>query len=218
MATRNPLDASITKLRGLFTAAERKILDSSTGKALATASEKQIRDLLRQGRNVRDKWRDLVGAQTRSVKRGSPRATGVKVVAATPTNERSRQKHGVFTDLVTHLEARLAEIVGQASTRKKPAAAKATAKARGASSARQSKATTTARSISRKARQAGVLKALESSAASGLRTTTSQQRSATAALKAERLKLKGVTTRRVGHTQARGGRAQARRDGRNAKR
>ena len=51
-----------------------------------------------------------------------------------------------------------------------------------------------------------------------MRVTTAKQRKASAALKAERLKLKGVTTRRAGHAKVQGGRSQARRDGRNAQR
>lgn len=245
MATRDSLEASISKLRSLFTTAERKILDSSTGKALTAASERQVKDLLQQCRTLRDKWRDLVGAQARSVKRGSSRVTASKVTAATPTNERSRQKHMLFKDVVTHIATHLAGITGQsrakAAPATKPAAKQAAAKktstvsASAASASRSSAAKTssdnrtegnartaatgsTARVVSRKARQAGAIKALESSALSGLRTTKSQQRKASAALKAERLKLKGVTTRRAGHTKAQGGRSQARRDGRNAMR
>jgi DNA-binding protein HU-beta len=243
MATRDSLEASISKFRSLFTTAERKILDSSTGKALTAASERQVKDLLQQCRILRDKWRDLVGAQARSVKRGSSRVAASKVTAATPTNERSRQKHMVFTDVVTHIETHLAGITGQSRGKAAPAtkpaakqaAAKKTSTASAASASRSSAAKTssdnrtdgnartaatgsTGRVVSRKARQAGAIKALESSALSGLRTTKSQQRKASAALKAERLKIKGLTTRRAGHTKAQGGRSQARRDGRNAMR
>ncbi len=245
MATRDSLEASISKLRSLFTTAERKILDSSTGKALTAASERQVKDLLQQCRTLRDKWRDLVGAQVRSVKRGSSRVAASKVTGATPTNDRSRQKHMLFKDVVTHIEAHLAGITGQSRTKvapaPKPAAKQSAAKKTStvsASAASASKssvakdssdnrtegtARTTAtgskrRTVSRKARQAGAIKALESSALSGLRTTTSKQRKASAALKAERLKIKGLTTRRAGHTKAQGGRSQARRDGRNSMR
>lgn len=236
MATRTPLEASISKLRSLFTSAERKLLDSSTGKKLAAASERQAKDLLRQCRTLRDKWRDLVGAQARTVKRGSKRAAGSRVVAATPTNERSRQKHSVFNDVVAHIETHLAGLTGESTVgrstaakpaAKKPAAKKASAARVAAKKTSAAKATgasgntataAKARSISRKARQAGAIKALEASSASGLRTTTAKQRKATAALKAERLKLKGVTTRRAGHAKVQGGRSQARRDGRNAQR
>lgn len=236
MAARTSLEASISKLRSLFTSAERKLLDSSTGKKLADASERQVKDLLRQSRTLRDKWRDLVGSQARTVKRGSKRAAGSRVIATTPTNERSRQKHSVFNDVVAHIEAHLAGLTGAATTTsstaarptaskpaaKKASAARAAAKKTSAvnvagSSARAA-TTTQARSVSRKARQAGAIKALESSSVSGLRTTKAKQRKASAALKAERLKLKGVTTRRAGHTKAQGGRSQARRDGRNTQR
>ena len=55
-------------------------------------------------------------------------------------------------------------------------------------------------------------------ATQGLSTTKDVQRKASAALKADRLAMKGLTTRRVGHAQAQTGRSQARRDGRNASR
>jgi hypothetical protein len=232
MATRDPLESSITKLRSLFTSAERKVLDSSTVKKLAAASEREVKDLLRQCRTLRDKWRDLIGDQARTVKQSNKRVAATRVTAATPTNERSRQKHGLFRDAVANIEAHLAAITGAAPAKTAPAKKKPTAKgaatktvaaARTAtqktSSAKAAKSGVTAtRAVSRKARQAGAIKALESSAVSSLHTSKSGQRKATAALKAERLKLKGVTTRRAGHTQVQGARAQARRDGRNAKR
>lgn len=74
------------------------------------------------------------------------------------------------------------------------------------------------KAISKKARQAGTLKALESVSMQGLSTTKSGQRKASAALKANRLAMKGLTTRRAGHSQAQTGRSQARRDERNASR
>ena len=73
-----------------------------------------------------------------------------------------------------------------------------------------------AATISKKARQAGVLKALESVATQGLVATKSGQRKAAAAVKANRLAMKGLSTRRAGHSQAQTGRAQARRDQRNS--
>jgi hypothetical protein len=231
MATRDPLESSIAKLRSLFTTTERKLLDSSTIKKLTAASEREVKDLLRQCRALRDKWRDLVGAQARTVKRTNKRVAATRVTAATPTNERSRQKHGLFQDAVANIEAHLAAITGATSAKSAPATKKPTAKravAKTAAAARKAAKKTSAKTVatgatttpavSRKARQAGVIKALESSAASGLHTSKSGQRKATAALKAERLKLKGVTTRRAGHTKVQGARAQARRDGRNAMR
>lgn len=246
MATRNPIEASIAELRSLFTTGERKILDSSTGKALTAATERQVKDLLRQCRTLRDKWRDLVGEQTRKVKRDG--RVGASRGTTTPANDRSRQKHSLLSNVVAHLETHLGGITGQSrspaagATATKPApkssAAKkaskspiaggsaarvsgtktATAKAAKASASRPGTTASTAKSVSRKARQAGTIKALESSALSGLRTTKAGQQKASAALKAERLKLKGVTTRRAGHAQVQGSRSQARRDGRNAQR
>lgn len=70
--------------------------------------------------------------------------------------------------------------------------------------------------ISKKARQAGVLKALESVTTQGLVATKTGQRKAAAAVKANRVAMKGLSTRRAGHSQAQTGRSQARRDQRNS--
>ena len=78
------------------------------------------------------------------------------------------------------------------------------------------KAKKKAAGISKKARQAGALKAVESVATQGLVATKSGQRKAAAAVKANRIAMKGLTTRRAGHSQAQTGRNQARRDQRNS--
>ena len=58
-ATTSPFD----HLRELFTAAERRVLDSSFGTALASATHTQIEAATKQARVLRDKWRDLTAGQ-----------------------------------------------------------------------------------------------------------------------------------------------------------
>lgn len=226
MAKAHPFDASLATLRRLFTAAERKILDSSTTRGLAAAGEAEVKQMLKQARILRDKWRGLLDSQARSTKRARKPA-GLKVAAAAPANVRSRQKSDLLTQAVARLEARLAEVTGGKQVAAKPAAAKpqaaklaakkpATKPARAAARPTAAITAVTPRSISKKARQAGARKSLEQVGVQGFNTSAAKQRSAAAVLKADRLKLKGITTRRAGHAQARVGRAQARRDQRNS--
>jgi hypothetical protein len=225
MAFSDSFDTSLTTLRRLFTAAERKILDASTTRGLAAAGEAQVKQVLKQARILRDKWRGLLDAQSRSTKRARKPA-GLTASATAPVNVRSRQKADLLTQAVVRLEKRLAGIAGArqpvaASTapRRSPRRGAKKAVKVPAAAARPAVATITApkpRSISKKARQAGTRKSLEDVGVQGFNTSAAKQRSAGAMLKAERLRLKGITTRRAGHTQARGGRAQARRDQRHA--
>lgn len=90
-------------IRDLFTAAERKILDSSFGSALAKATHDQINAASRQARILRDKWRDLSSAQGRKTKRASG--------AAASANARSREKADAFHGAVERFEKRLADLV-----------------------------------------------------------------------------------------------------------
>lgn len=219
MAKDQSFDASLATLRRLFTAAERKILDSSTTRSLTAAGEGQVKNVLKQARILRDKWRDLLDAQTRKVKRAKRPVTAKTVAGTTPTNERSRQKGDLLTAAVARLEARLAELTGAKAAPKaapQPVAKRAKKVVGTVARPVESLASIAPRSISKKARQAGKRKSLEQVSVQGLKTSASKQRSASAALKADRLKLKGITTRRAGHAQARVGRAQARRDQRNA--
>jgi len=96
-STPSPLD----QFRSLLTAAERRVLQSSTGATIAKATKEQVEAAMKRARVLRDKWRDLQAAQTRSTKR-SPRA-------GSAANDRTRAKHEVFDGAVKRLEARLAE-------------------------------------------------------------------------------------------------------------
>jgi len=225
MARPDPFDASLTKLRSLFTSAERALLDSSTGKKLAAATESQVKALLKQGRMLRDKWRDLLAAQARAAKGARKPSRFAAVAGSVKANERTRQKSELLATAVARLETRLAAFTGAASpgaapsargATKKPAAAVRTTG--GPKKKTKAKPAAAGSAISAKARKAGALRSLEAVGVQGLKTSAASQRQASAAFKAERLKFKGITTRRVGHAQARVARAQVRRDQRNASR
>ena len=53
----------------LLTLAERRILDSSVGRSLTEATQKQLQSTLAKARVLRDKWQDLFKRQTLSGKR-----------------------------------------------------------------------------------------------------------------------------------------------------
>lgn len=92
---------TLDQVRALLTSAEQKVLHSSMGAAIAKASKEQVEAAMARTRVLRDKWRDLHEAQTRSTKRSAKAGTGV--------NQRTKAKHDVFDGAVKRLEARLAE-------------------------------------------------------------------------------------------------------------
>jgi hypothetical protein len=103
MAKSTPSTTSpFAHLHELFTAAEKKILDSSFGTALADATHTQIEAAAKQARVLRDKWRDLTAGQGRKTKRAA-----APVSAA---NSRSNEKADVFHAAVERLEKRLGEL------------------------------------------------------------------------------------------------------------
>lgn len=100
---RHSAPSPFAHIRDLFTAAERKILDSSFGSALARATHDQLNAASRQARSLRDKWRDLSASQGRKTKRASG--------AASTANARSNDKADAFHAAVERFEKRLAELV-----------------------------------------------------------------------------------------------------------
>lgn len=93
----------IAAIRDLFTAAERRLLETSFGTGLARASHAELESAARQSRIHRDKWRGLTARQGRATKRAGKDAAG--------GNARSREKAGAFGDAVARIERRLAELV-----------------------------------------------------------------------------------------------------------
>lgn len=221
----------------LLTLAERRILDSSVGRSLAEATQKQLQSTLAKARLLRNKWQDLFKRQTVAAKRTNQRGESV--------NTRSLDKSELFAAAVKRIEARITQAadavaaavtamedaagLGQVKKRVqkptlKPAQKKAAAKTVGtkATAAKQTPGkrpatgATAPRAIpSKKSRQAGVRKALTASATGqAIGYDPKKQRSAKASATRAQLKLDGLATRRRGHDITSGKRKQARRDNR----
>ena len=120
MASSSRPTSPITALRSLLTSAERGVLEATTGSALAKATQQEVQKLIKQTRDLRDKWRGLHESQNRSNKRTKDRGAA---------NARSREKHELFHGAVARLEARLAEFGGTVAATVKGVAARATGKA-----------------------------------------------------------------------------------------
>jgi len=89
--------------RDLFTSAELAVLESTVDAALAGASRRQLEKALVQARTLRDKWRDLHAAQSRTSKRSAG-------VGGTAANARSRDKSDILAAAVERVQARLADL------------------------------------------------------------------------------------------------------------
>jgi len=83
-----------------LTAAEQRVLDSTVGSALVTATRNQLQLAIKRARGLRDKWRDLFNRQSLSSKKGAPRTND-------PANTRSLEKAELFGAAVKRLEARI---------------------------------------------------------------------------------------------------------------
>lgn len=112
----------IAPIRDLFTASERRLLETSFGTGLARATQADLESATRQARILRDKWRGLSAKQGRATKRVAG--------AASTANARSQEKAGAFGDAVARLERRLAELVATAGVAVGGKASNARAKAR----------------------------------------------------------------------------------------
>ena len=110
----------LDRIRHLFTSAELDVLESSAGKKLLAASQKQLDNLLALTRGLRDKWRGLHTTQARTTKRSVAAGTAA-------ANARSRKKSAAFAAAIERIQARLAE--GGLASAAKPAAAKQVTKA-----------------------------------------------------------------------------------------
>jgi hypothetical protein len=111
----------LDRVRELFTSAELAVLESSAGKELLAASQKQLDKALAQARTLRDKWRDLLAQQSRTTKRSA--AAGIAAA-----NARSREKSDAFAAAIERIQGRLAEF-GHAPAAARPATAKSVTKA-----------------------------------------------------------------------------------------
>jgi len=86
-----------------LTAAEQRVLDSTVGSSLASATRTQLQAAIKQARTLRDKWRDLFNRQSLTTKKGPARTND-------PANTRSLEKADLFAAAVKRLEARIEEL------------------------------------------------------------------------------------------------------------
>ena len=86
-----------------LTAAEQRVLDSTVGSSLASATRSQLQAAIKQARTLRDKWRDLFNRQSLTSKKGGTRTND-------PANTRSLEKAELFGAAVKRLEARIEEL------------------------------------------------------------------------------------------------------------
>lgn len=86
-----------------LTAAEQRVLDSTVGSSLATATRTQLMAAMKQARSLRDKWRDLFNRQSLASKKGAVRTND-------PANTRSLEKSELFGAAVKRVEARIEEL------------------------------------------------------------------------------------------------------------
>lgn len=93
----------IARAGELFTAAEKRVFDSSLGHQLSKATHEQVLVASRQARALRDKWHALTSKQERANKRLAAARTDVAA-------GRSREKLDLFQGVVLRLERRLAEL------------------------------------------------------------------------------------------------------------
>lgn len=216
----------------LLTLAERRILDSSVGRSLAEATQKQLQTALAQARTLRDKWQDLFKRQAMATKRTAKHGE--------QANTRTLDKSELFAAAVKRIEARIAEAAAavnkavasmeraatggtpkpspKAATKPAPKTPrkKSTARVAAAKKTAASAGPATAKpATSKKARQAGARKALAAEASGqAIGFDPKKQRSAKASANRTLIKIDGLSTRRRGHDIVSGKRKQARRDGR----
>ena len=120
-----------------LTATEQRVLDSTVGSSLATATRTQLMAAMKQARSLRDKWRDLFNRQSLATKKGAVRTND-------PANTRSLEKSELFGAAVKRVEARIEEL-----------AAGVAATVTGGRGGRPSAAKPVTKSVTKSARQAG---------------------------------------------------------------
>lgn len=193
----------VDSARKLLSRAERQFFNSSFGAALAKHTQAQVQAAMKQARILRNKWRDLHQAQSRSAKK-SGRATAV-------ANARTREKHDILAGVVERFERRIAEL--EAAFDKAPApVARPAARPAPKPKAKAKRAARPATVASKKASRRVTNGLAAEPATQPVRFDRAQQRLALTAAKASRIKRGGQGTQRLGHTAATTRRAQKRRD------
>jgi hypothetical protein len=188
----------MSKARRLCTAAELRFVESCGRRALAKATEAQLKDKIALARDLHDKWWDAFTRQRRQVKQdqGFPANKG---------NVRSRQKSELFAEVLARLEAQLKKVA-------------APAKPKGTRAAPKKAVKETAKKSKSPAVQAETIVGRHPSRQEWANAATKRdrikygQQGAGAAATRDRIKTAGLDTRIRAAVTARGRRSQARRD------
>jgi len=143
--------STASSLSELLTKAERNLVESSVGRQLATATEKEVKAFVSRARALHDKWRDTVRRQARSTK-ATARA------AMKTANARSREKLDLLATTLARFEARLAEFAGPARPATTRAVKKKAAKKMAAATATKQATKQATKKTVKKAAKTGVKK------------------------------------------------------------
>lgn len=221
-------DINLSSMRAWLNVSESRLVASSRGAALTSASAAELRKRIARARELRDKWRDVYMRQRREAQKA-------RAARASAGNRRSREKSELFAQVLARFEARLEKVEASGApegtrTAAGPSRRKRTRQhRRERSRVKQSLAETVAERESAEVRSARAslppmqtrtppkkVKKLRTKAAAARRPSRpaagkarDQSRSAAAR---HRSRMSGLTTRIRGHVSARGKRAQARRD------
>jgi hypothetical protein len=188
----------LSRARELCTAAEFRFVESCRGRALAKATEAQLREKIALARELRDKWWDAFTRQRRRAKQkqGFPASRG---------NVRSQQKSELFAEILDRVEAQLKRVAAPAKTIETAAAPKRAVK----------ETANKPKGPSARAENMGgqhpSRRQWADAATKGDRIKYGQQAAGAAATRG-RIKTAGPDTRIRAHVAARGKRSQARRD------
>jgi len=184
----------LSKARRLCTAAELRFVESCRERALAKASEAQLREKLAGARELRDKWADAFTRQRRQTKKeqGFP---------ANRADVRSREKSELFAEVLARVEARLEEVTSPAKPRRTKETAEAP-KSAGKGPAVHAENIADQHTARQQWADAATKRDRVKYGQMGASTATARERS----------KIVGLDARIRAHVQARGQRSQARRD------
>ena len=193
----------LSEARELCTPAELRFVESCRGRALAKATEAELKEKIAQARDLRDKWRGAFTRQRRQVKQeqGFPASRG---------NVRSQQKSELFAEVFARVEAQLKKVADPAKPMETAAAVKIAVKE-------------TAKKPKGPALPAEDVVGQHPSRQQWADAATRRDRikygqpGASAAATRDRIKSAGRETRIQAYVSARGKRSQARRDSRNKK-
>lgn len=234
-------ETNTSSTRALLNESESRLVASSRGAALTSASVGDLRKKIARARTLRDKWRDVYETQRRGTQQARTSRAGT-------ANRRSREKSEVFAAALARFEARLEKVHASGSSSDGGRRAARPPRQKRTRQHRQERSRTkrtlahqvaeresaeawsalaslppmqtrmpakkkTAKAKKKKTKKAGASRSKKAAVArpSRLAKTKARDQSRSAAAR-HRTRMSGLTTRIRGHVSGRGKRAQARRD------